>query len=201
MSDAVIDLHSGGSSLMYTPSALIRRSDDKAGFARAVAALKAFGAPHSYIVIPGTNGGRTLSDTAFRRGVLHVGTELGGGGHAGREAIRVAERGIAGVLRHLGAAELDWDADRPRRETRILDVGGPDYYVHAPEPGVFEPLVEPGEEVREGQCAGLIHHTTTPWREPTAVNFARDGMVLVKRWPGMAARGDCLFHLGTDAVL
>lgn len=199
--DATIDLHSGGSSLMYTPSALIRRGDDAALFARSVAALKAFGAPHSYIVIPGTNGGRTLSDTGYRRGVLHVGTELGGGGHASPEAIRVAERGIAGVLRHLGAAEIPWDAGPPRPPTRILDVGGAEYYLHAPEPGVFEPLVELGAEVRAGQPAGLIHHTETPWRTPTPVSFAIDGVVLVKRWPGMTARGDCLFHLGTDTGL
>ncbi|WP_372624504.1 succinylglutamate desuccinylase/aspartoacylase family protein [Falsiroseomonas sp.] len=201
MCDAVIDLHSGGSSLMYTPSALIRRSDDAAHFARSVAALKAFGAPLSYVVIPGTNGGRTLSDTAFQRGVLHIGTELGGGGHATPEAIRIAERGIAGVLRHLGAADIPWDADAPTRPTRILDVRGADYYVHAPDPGVFEPLAELGAEVREGRPAGLIHHTETPWRAPTPVSFARDGVVLVKRWPGMTARGDCLFHLGTDTGL
>jgi predicted deacylase len=201
MADAVIDLHSGGSSLMYTPSALIRRSDDAARFARHLAALKAFGAPHSYIVIPGTNGGRTLSEMGHRRGLLHVGTELGGGGHPTPAAIRVAERGIAGVLRHLGAADIPWDADAPVRPTRILDVGGADYYVHAPEPGVFEPLVELGAEVRAGQPAGLIHHTEAPWSSPTPVSFAIDGVVLVKRWPGMTARGDCLFHLGTDTGL
>jgi predicted deacylase len=198
---SVIDLHSGGSSLMYTPSALIRRGDDQALFARSVAALKAFGAPHSYIVIPGTNGGRTLSEICFRRGILHIGTELGGGGHATPQAIHIAERGIAGTLRHLEAADIAWDADQPKRATRILDVGGPDYYGYAPDPGVFEPLVELAAEVRAGQQAGLIHHTETPWREPARVAFERDGVVLVKRWPGMTARGDCLFHLGTDTGL
>jgi predicted deacylase len=199
--DAVIDLHSGGSSLIYAPSALIRRGEDEAHFARSLALLKAFGAPLSYIVRPGTNGGRTLSDTAYRRGVLHLGTELGGGGHAGAEAIRVAERGVAGALRHLGVAELDWDAGPPRPPTRILDLGGDDYYVFAPDPGVFQPLAEPGEAVRAGQQAGLIHHTETPWRDPTPVVFQRDGIVLVKRWPGMTARGDCLYHLGTESGL
>jgi predicted deacylase len=197
---SVIDLHSGGSSLMYTPSALIRRGDDPALFARGVAALKAFGAPYSYIVIPGTNGGRTLSEICFQRGILHLGTELGGGGHATPHAIRIAERGIAGVLRHLEAADLPWDVGGGTHRTRILDVGGADYYVYAPDPGVFEPLAALGEEVRAGQPAGLIHHTETPWREPARVDFARDGVVLVKRWPGMTARGDCLFHLGTDTV-
>jgi predicted deacylase len=198
---SVIDLHSGGSSLMYAPSALIRRGDDQALFARGVAALKAFGAPHSYIVIAGTNGGRTLSEICFRRGILHLGTELGGGGHATPHAIRIAERGIAGTLRHLEAADIAWDSDQPTRTTRILDVGGADYYAYAPDPGVFEPLVELGAEVRAGQPAGLIHHTETPWRDPARVAFERTGVVLVKRWPGMTARGDCLFHLGTDTAL
>jgi hypothetical protein len=31
------------------------------------------------------------------------------------------------------------------------------------------------------------------------VRFLRDGMVLVKRVPGRTLRGDCLFHLSTDA--
>lgn len=199
--DAVLDLHSGGSSLMYAPSALIRRGDDPARFAQALALLKAFGAPLSYIVQPGTNGGRTLSDTAYRAGVLHLGTELGGGGHAGAEAIRVAERGVAGALRHLGVCDLDWDAGPPRPPTRILDLGGPDYYVFAPDPGIFQPLAEPGDRVTKDQPAGLIHHTETPWRAPTPVHFAIDGIVLVKRWPGMTARGDCLFHLGTETDL
>ncbi len=199
--DAVLDLHSGGSSLMYAPSALIRRGDDAEHFARSLALLKAFGAPLSYIVRPGTNGGRTLSDTAYRRGVLHLGTELGGGGHAGAAAIRVAERGVAGALRHLGVVDLGWDAGPAPAATRILDVGGADYYVFAPDPGVFQPMAEPGEEVAAGQVAGLIHHTETPWRDPTPVAFARDGVVLVKRWPGMTARGDCLFHLGTESGL
>ena len=199
--DAVVDLHSGGSSLMYVPSALVRRSADPAAFARSIALLKAFGAPVSYIVQESQGEDRTLTGAANRQGVLHIGTELGGGGHATPAAIRICERGIAGVLRHLGAAELDWDAGPPGPPTRIYDVGGLDYFVYAPDPGVFEPAVELGENVAAGQLAGLIHQTEVPWRPPHRVHFARDGLVLVKRWPGLTARGDCLFHLGTESGL
>jgi predicted deacylase len=201
MADAVIDIHSGGSSLMYTPSALARRVPDEALFARSLALLKAFGAPLSYLVRPGGVWGGTLSDACAKRGIPQIGTELGGGGHATPAAIRIAERGIAGALRHLGVADLDWDRGPARAPTRILEVGGPDWFVHAPDPGVFEPLVELGEEVKAGQPAGLLHQTETPWRDPIRVDFAHDGLVLVKRWPGMTARGDCLFHLGTDTGL
>ena len=194
--DAVVDLHSGGSSLMYTPSALARRGDP-AVFEKQMAMLRAFGAPHSYIVQPGGIWGGTLSDACGQRRIPQIGTELGGAGHATQETIGVAERGIAGVLRHLGIADLAWDDSEPRR-TRLLAVGGPDYFVHAPDPGVFEPLAEPGEEVKAGQPAGRLHQTEIPWRDPVTVHFARDGVVLVKRWPGMTARGDCLFHLGSD---
>jgi predicted deacylase len=198
---AVIDLHSGGSSLMYVPSALVRRSADPAAFARSLALLKAFGAPVSYIVRESQGEDRTLTGAANRQGVLHIGTELGGGGHATPAAIGVAERGIAGALRHLGAADLDWDAGPPREATRIYDVGGLDYFVYAPDPGVFEPAAAPGDQVQAGDLAGRLHQTEVPWRDPIEVRFARDGMVLVMRWPGMTARGDCLFHLGTESGL
>jgi predicted deacylase len=194
--DAVVDIHSGGSSLMYTPSALARRGDP-AVFEKQLAMLRAFGAPHSYVVQPGGIWGGTLSDACAQRGIPQIGTELGGAGQATPATIGVAERGIAGVLRHLGIADLGWDDGTPRA-TRLLAVGGPDYFVHAPDPGVFEPLAEPGEEVQAGQPAGRLHQTEVPWREPVTVHFARAGVVLVKRWPGMTARGDCLFHLGTD---
>jgi predicted deacylase len=199
MADAAIDLHSGGSSLMYAPSALVRRGEDAALFQRNLALLKAFGAPLSYIVRPGGLWGGTLSDACAKAGIPQLGTELGGGGHAGAEALRVGARGLAGALRHLGVAELGWQSGPPAA-TRLLEVAGPDHFVHAPDAGVFEPRAEPGEEVRAGQLAGLIHLTETPWRDPIPVHFARDGVVLVKRWPGMSARGDCLFHLGTDVT-
>jgi predicted deacylase len=199
LADAAIDLHSGGSSLMYTPSALTRRGGDAALFARQVALLRAFAAPFSYIVEPGGVWGGTLSDACARRGIPQIGTELGGGGHATPVAVRLAQHGLARALRHLGHADLDWDRGPPPAPTRLLEVKGPDWFVHAPDPGVFEPLVELGEEVAAGQPAGLLHQTETPWRPPIPVHFARAGVVLVKRWPGMTARGDCLFHLGTDA--
>ena len=85
--------------------------------------------------------------------------------------------------------------------TRYLEVGGPDYFVYAPENGLFEPLVELGEMVRAGQPAARIHLPETPWAEPVTASFAHDGFVLCKRVPGRTVRGDCLFHLGTDIAL
>ena len=49
MADLVCDLHSGGSSLMYVPSALFGGWQRDGSTAEGVAALKAFGAPIAYV--------------------------------------------------------------------------------------------------------------------------------------------------------
>ena len=202
MADLVVDLHSGGSSLVYVPSALCRLPEEASAAASALRYLKAFGAPIAYLPSPsqGTGDDRTLNGTVARSGRIAIGTELGGGGTVTPAALRLAERGVRNLLVELGILP---ESDRQPGEapTRILEVGGDAWFVYAPEPGVFEPLVELGEEVAAGQPAAKIWFPETPWRAPETVRFLRDGFVLCRRQPGRTARGDCLFHLGTDTGL
>lgn len=196
--DIVCDLHSGGSSLMYVPSALMMQDDDDpVRQAKLLAALRAFGAPVSYIghASPGQGAVRTTSGAGLRAGKLVLGSELGGTGTVTPAALRVAERGLRNILAHMGI--LPPEAAEPH-PTRLLDVAGPDYFVYAPGPGVFEPLVALGETVAPGQPAARIHQPETPWAPPQQVAFSRGGFVLCQRIPGRTERGDCLFHLGTD---
>jgi len=200
LADLVCDLHSGGSSLMYVPAALLGGYARDADNAKGIAALKAFGAPLSYIAEANQGGDRTLSGGAIRQGVLAMGTELGGSGHVTRAAVRIAELGVNNLMVHLGILP---DSARmiPGQPQRFLEVGGADYYVYAAENGLYEPLVDLGEMVQAGQPAARIHFPETPWAEPATVHFARDGFLLCKRIPGRTMRGDCLFHLGTDITL
>jgi predicted deacylase len=127
---------------------------------------------------------------------VSIGTEAGGGGGASRAAVAIVERGVRQVLHHLGIVVDPGLGAVPG--TRLLDVGGVDYFVFAEGNGVFEPLAEPGDMVEVGQPAAVIHDPATPWAEPQRVAFARDGFVLCRRVQGLASGGDCLFHLGTD---
>jgi predicted deacylase len=195
--DFVTDLHSGGSSLHYIPSTLIRRYEDKDRLAKSMEFMKVFGAPIAYIVDVPQGEDRTLTGGAERQNVLHMGTELGGSGTVSPAALRFAEAGVARLLDHFGVLRRPLTTE-PAPKTRLLRVGGPDYYVYAPDSGLFEPHVDLGDEVTKGQSAGMIHFPDTPWREPTPVAFAHDGLVICKRIPGKSQRGDCLFHLGTD---
>ena len=49
--------------------------------------------------------------------------------------------------------------------------------------------------------AARIHFPETPWAPAVEVAFQRGGFLLCQRIPGRTARGDCLFHLATDAHL
>lgn len=194
--DVAIDLHSGGSSLTYIPGALVRRTSDPARLARLLELVRAFGAPNTYLLGPGAED-RTLLAGVERAGILGMSAELGGGGTVTRETLAITERGVHNVLRHLGVLPGSVEP----HATRLMAVAGPSYYVFSPEPGLFEPRAELGDSVKTGQLAGLVHSPDTPWREPAPVHFGADGVVVCKRIPARAERGDCLYHLASDAAL
>jgi predicted deacylase len=190
------DLHSGGSSLLYVPSGLAARDADPERMAKLIGMLRAFGAPLSYIAAAPQGGGRTLSSGGRRKGVLMIGTELGGAGLLTPQSVRVAEDGLKRLLAHVGLLH-GMPVPEPAA-TRLTEVGGDDYYVYASEAGVFEPLVELGAEVDAGTPAARIHFPDSPWREPVLLKFQRAGLVICKRVPARCERGDCLFHLASD---
>jgi len=199
MADYAADLHSGGSSLVYTPCALGNLFDgETARNAKVLELLRVFGAPVSYVARKPMGADRAFGASARRRGVVAIGTEAGGGGTVSPAALRIARSGLHRMLRHLGVVpELEVEASHG---TRLVEVGGSDYFVYATERGLAEPLVEPGDDVVAGQPAARIHFPDTPWRDAETVCFERAGLVLCKRVPGRTERGDCLFHLGTDVA-
>ncbi|HTZ36807.1 MAG TPA: succinylglutamate desuccinylase/aspartoacylase family protein [Stellaceae bacterium] len=194
--DYVCDFHSGGSSLTYIPSALLRRGQTPEELDWGIRMLRCFGAPIGYLVDGGW-GDHTLTAAAARAGVKHLGTEIAGGGQVTPSALKILESGLRRVLVEIGALAVE-PPPPAVAETRIMQVRGGDYYVYASEPGLFEPLVELGDEVAAGTPAALIHPHDTPWREPAPAAFARAGMVICKRVPGRVERGDCLYHLAAD---
>jgi predicted deacylase len=199
LADVVCDLHSGGSSLMYVPTVLTKRSPDAKRFKAQLAALHAFGAPLAYITSGGSGTGadHTLSGGAERVGPITLGTELGGSGTVTPAALRIVERGLRNVLVHVGILPKRMRI-KGEAVTRVVEVGGAEYFNYAPESGVFEPVADLGDEVKAGQLAGRIHFPETPWAPSVPFHFARAGVVLCKRIPGRTVRGDCLFHLGSD---
>lgn len=199
LSDYMVDLHSGGSSLMYIASTLARHSEDPQIEAQQIAMLQAFGAPIAYF--PGasnsTGDDRTAIAGAARLGVAAIGSELGGSGTTSVHSLDVAEKGVRRVLKHLGIVP-NMDVEPATKATRLMEVPSPDYYVYSPDYGIWEPLADLGDTVKQGQPAASVYFPETPWRAPVTTHFERDGFVLCRRVPGPVHRGDCVFHLATD---
>ncbi|MBV8651473.1 MAG: succinylglutamate desuccinylase/aspartoacylase family protein, partial [Alphaproteobacteria bacterium] len=198
MADFTVDLHSGGSSLMYIASSLARLSAEPAQRAKTIEMMRLFGTPVAFLLDMPQGEDRTLTGATERVGTgLHLGTELGGSGTVTPSVLAYAEAGVARLLNHFGVMRKPFETSAPGK-TRILRVSGSSYYCYAPDGGLFEPYVDLGAEVKAGQAAGAVHYQDTPWREPTIAYFEHDGLVICKRIPGRIERGDCLFHLGTD---
>jgi predicted deacylase len=192
--DYSFDFHSGGSSLMYLPSAMVARQHDAVNMDKVLGLVRAFGAPLSLLTSSFPGAGRTFTAASDRQGVVNMAAEIGGGGFVTPHSVALAEAGMRRVLAHIGVLRGPPPASSP---TRLAEVGGDEYYVYATDAGLFEPLTDLGEEVRAGQPAGRIHFYHTPWREPELVRFRHDGFVVCKRVPALCERGDCLFHLAT----
>jgi len=192
-----LDLHSGGASLDYIPLAAMWTSGDPALDARAMAGLKAFGAPVSMVWGYAFDAGFAQT-AAMRRGVVCLGGEFGGGGSVSLEGLRILERGIRNVLVHVGCISPGPAKAEATSETRLVEMRTPDYFVLAPDAGLFEPFVELGQRVTAGDECGQVHFVDNPRREPVAARFRIAGEVISKRHFGRVERGDCVAHLVTD---
>jgi len=196
--DAWLDLHSGGGSLDYLPfSAYYQTGEDAALDARAEAIMRAFGAPRS-VRVTAPPDGRLAAASGHRRKIPYLGGEYGGTGSVDPDGVAITYAGTLRVLAHLGVLTTGRFAIPTAGTTRLMQLGGHDYYVLAPEAGLFEPATRLGDEVRGGQLCGTVHFVDNPQRPGVPVFFKRDGVVVCKRHYGRVEPGDCVAHLASD---
>jgi N-alpha-acetyl-L-2,4-diaminobutyrate deacetylase len=191
---AVIDLHSGGHSLDFVPSAVMHELADKAMEARTQAALEAFGAPVGLRLVELDSVGM-LDTAAEEMGRLFISTELGGGATVTAERQRIADRGLANVLKHLGL--LAGAPEALERPTRLMTTPEGSY-VMARHAGLVEPLVDLGREVTAGQAIARVHFLEHPGHGPVTYHAPLDGLLYCRRVQGWCARGDTLALVAQD---
>jgi uncharacterized protein len=185
---AALDLHSGGTASEYLPCSYVYAGGPMAAAKTAMA--DAFAAPIS-IVVGTTAEMRSLSAACERQGVPMIATELGGGGFVSPAALAIADAGTHAVLRHFGV--LPANPDDATRSTRRVKVPDRSHFLMSPATGLFEPLVALGETVEIGMPAGWLHDADDPAVPSIPVTFASAGMIVARRLPALARRGDYLF--------
>lgn len=193
LAEVVADFHSGGGSLDYRPHASAHFAKDAPPErkARTLEAVKALGVPH-VMVFERTPKPGGLPDAAMRQGVISIGGEYGGMGNVSRSGVAYVQTAVERLLAVFGA-KGSLPAGLP--EPKVMHVFGSKAYVYAPEPGVFEPATELGDQVQAGDLCGHVLFPDNPGRAPLPVHFEGAGDVVCKRHPARVERGDCVAHL------
>jgi predicted deacylase len=197
--DVSVDLHTCGHSGDAALSTNMHYLPDKAKRDKTMAAAAAFGAPFN-VVFWGVDEGATLTSAVERRGILSVGTELGGWGRVNVEGVRIADRGLQNIMRHFrlidGAPETrQRDGAAATRHMMVRDQAG---YCFAPSAGLFEPRNVTGDPCRAGALAGQLHFIEDVDRAPIDVRYRRDGILWMSAGPGRVQRGDVVAVLMED---
>jgi len=149
--DALIDLHSGGSTIDCAPFAGYADQPGGPG-ARAGALARAFGAPAVWRHPPPVAPGRTLS-VAWERGIPAIYLEAGGGLAPREEVLALYRRGLRRALVHLGHLEGRNDAVE---QVFLAGPGDLDHAVAAPVRGLVTAHVRPMQALARGETAFTI---------------------------------------------
>ena len=191
MGDAFLDLHSGGSSPDFIPSAVIQPTEDKPLAKRNTAAALVFDAPAT-VVVPNLGDQRPATASACRAGLVTVGTELAGGRRESSEAPNIFRCGVRNVLVHHGVLDGELQAER-NSDKAILELRGTAAYVYAPSEGILETFHPLGANVSAGAPSGQIHRVWERGHAPDTISYNCDGTLLARGQPGRVKPGNCCF--------
>jgi N-alpha-acetyl-L-2,4-diaminobutyrate deacetylase len=194
LADVVLDFHSGGKTLNFVPFAASHYLDDAAQEARCDAARDAFNAPYS-LAMREIDGMGMYDDAAERMGKTFVTTELGGGGTATPETVRIAVKGARNLLIHAGILDATPEIAPARHLTQPDDACF--HFTNAG--GLMEFCTDLGAEVRAGDLLCRLWSPGRTGHAPQEIIARRDGLLIARHHPGMAQPGDCAAVLAVPA--
>lgn len=187
MADVVLDIHAGGKTLDFLPFAAAHVLDDKEQQRACVAAMRAFNAPYSMMLLEIDSAG--MYDTAVEeQGKVFVSTELGGGGTATKNTIAVAKKGIRNFLIHSGILNGKLEV----AQSIELDMPDGDCFVFSEQDGLIESCVELGQSIDKGDIVARVWPTDRTGIAPAEYRARRSGILSGRHFPGLVHSGDFL---------
>ena len=202
LADVVCDLHSGGNSMLFYPMSHMHLVPDPAQRAAMLGGMLSWNTDYHLIYMDMAGTG-LLPTEAERQGKIVVTTELGGGGHVTRRVLQLTEQGLRNMLRHFGllSGEVVKRAALGLPEAVILRATDRRDYILAPESGLYETLVDPGDRVDAGQPVGRLHFLERPNRPAEEIMAATEGIVCAIRAIAGTQPGDCVATIGRPCTV
>jgi len=197
--DYVLDLHSGGTSLVYNGANMLMLAPrNEAEKQKVLALINAFGLPSAFFL--GANP-VTISSAARRQGAISIVAELGGGGCISPQILQQAKQGVLHFLYKQEMLRGPLAVTTPPAKPRIMHIDAEKHYAYARHEGVFAPNFNLGDTVKKGDTAGYVHFPAQPWQSPEPIYFAGDGEIICQRALAQVRPGDCVFQLGEKTNL
>lgn len=183
--DIVLDIHSGGRSMVFEPFVATHDLADAGRAATTAGFLEAFGTELGVVIAEPDPIG-LLDQAVEELGKVFLTTEIAGGGTISAQTIAITTRGVRNTLRHAGVLAGVPDVGTRPRLVRMVDEGT----AVSTTGGLFEPLVDPGDHVESGAPLARIHPLDDLTSAPAVLTSAIDGLVLMRHASGLIRGGD-----------
>lgn len=189
IADVVIDSHTGGTFTSWIPLVMMHPVADAGQHGRTLDLIRAMRPPLG-IVLNETDKPGMFDTHVEQLGKVFVCAEWGGGTLT-QQTLAVAGVCLRNALRHLdmldGAPE---DPVWPAFPTpRLMQAPDLEWAVAATREGVYEPVVELGQDVAEGQVVGYLHPIDDLASAPEAIRAPVSGTLFFRPASSLVAAG------------
>lgn len=185
----VIDLHSGGMVARFAPCASFHPIDDPEQGKVIEETARWFGTPLIITYQNQTPG--LLPSEAEYLGKITIGTELGWGNAIHPRGVQFGRQGVlAAAIRHgLMRGSIEPFAHHADGTQRRVEMVRRECFTVAPFAGHYEPIVECGTKVAQGQTIGLLHDFDHIDMAPWEAKAALEGVVIAQAFGAVIAQG------------
>jgi predicted deacylase len=190
----VLDIHSGGKEGAFPICTSFHPIPDQAQQAETARAAQLFDTPFVFIYASSMASG-LLSDEAEAEGKITLGGEFGGGETTSRWGVRHAYEGTLNVLRHYGLLEGEIRKIRPpdAPPPQLVKADRLDYYVPCPRDGVWEPVVDLGALIQDGDLIGRLHDFSDHGAPALEIRAQRGGYIAMMHLSARPSKGQTLY--------
>jgi predicted deacylase len=195
----VIDLHSGGNEGAFPICTSFHPILDRAQRAEMARVARLFDTPFIMIYSSQMASG-LLTDEAEAEGKITIGGEFGFAEAVNRRGVNHAYEGVKNVLRHYGMLAGDMvKIDLSRSSApRFMSAENLSDYIPCPQDGIWEPLVDVGADVVDGELLGRLHNFSNHAAEALEVRAHQAGILSTMHFAAVCRKGATLYVISKE---